>query len=124
LVQEVDTRPAGTETCDYHYGANTASYTVSGEQGYTATYSLDARGYPESVLISGKPASASANWPTRYSYEYDGCRMVTRYAYNADGALNDTSTQHYSYDATGHMVRQLSTNGSTEYTFDYSCWLH
>jgi YD repeat-containing protein len=48
--------------------------------------------------------------------------MQQRIAYNSDGTQSTSSTLQYSYDAQGHMVRQASPDGTSDTTFDYSCW--
>jgi YD repeat-containing protein len=122
IIQEVDSRSTGETVCDYQYGTETAGYTVSGTVGYTATYTLDPQGYPRELLITNV-ATASAEWPVRYTYRYEGCVMMDRIAYKADGSESG-STLHYTYDGVGHMVRQVSTDGRTDTTFEYSCWAH
>ena len=125
MTSEVDTANGGTSTIIYDYSAGALGYSyksAAGTADYTASYTLDARGYPQLVTISGPGVtSGRAN---RYAYTYDGCRMSVRTAYNADNTVNASSTQQYSYDAQGHLVRIFSTTGLYDYTFDYSCWPH
>jgi YD repeat-containing protein len=119
MSKETDIKPSGEASADFQYGTNTVSYTVSGAQGYTVIYTLDARGYPQLAEVPNPP---SPNWAVRYVYSYVGCQMQQRIAYNSDGTQSTSSTLQYSYDAQGHMVRQASPDGTSDTTFDYSCW--
>lgn len=110
----------GTTSFAYRYGTSSAGYSVSNGSRVLSDfdYSLDERGYP--VEITNLVASASTTAPTRYVYQYEGCRFVERIAYASD----DTPLPQYSiefvYDDAGHITEQRSPSGDT--LFDYSCW--
>jgi YD repeat-containing protein len=125
LATQVDTSPLTQTTAAFQYGAGTASYSLSYSDNsrtpYNVNYTLDARGYPQSI-VTVHSGAVPTGWPARYAYHYAGCQMTARVAYLVDGSVSPSSSLQYSYDSVGRLIRITSADGTSETRYDYSCW--
>jgi hypothetical protein len=120
LTSETDLNQTNQTNIAYQYSDNVAGYTSSSAASVmsTYTYTLDAQGYPQSLMAQG--AILGANSPTRYQFVYDNCRIIERVAYLADNTESTNSDLFYSYDSQGRISERKSA--LFDETYDYSCW--
>lgn len=126
LVGEQDITAKVTTTFTFSYPAGHINYVVrtsgAATPNYTANYTLDARGYPQSATVADESATPSPDWPHRYTYTYDGCKIATRTAYLDSGAVAASLSWNYHYDAAGHLTEMTKFDSTAAMTYDYSCW--
>ena len=115
LVSSVETTATGaTHTTQYGYASDSLTVTtVNAMYTSTTTYRLSPTGYPLSreyvYWVTADPGARSPLQTT--SYPYDNCRL----------------SGNYSYDAAGHLISLIPTNGNRLIAYssgapDYSCW--
>lgn len=120
LVSEKRTQPSGVSMTTYEYGHDAIqAITVRHDGASTGyIYQLDERGYVRSARLLNAVTSASI--PTHYTYEYQGCAVRWRVAYDPNDSPNIDATLQYFYDDSGRLTKR--SNNAKEELFEYSCW--
>jgi hypothetical protein len=120
LSSEVRTQPAGVTTTAYEYlDARIRTITTHPDSSTTGyEYEVDERGYVRKARLLNAVSSPSV--PTRYTYEFDGCAIQWRVAYDVNDEVNLNATVKYTYDGQRHLATRTSV--TSEERFDYSCW--
>jgi hypothetical protein len=120
LVRETRREHEDISTTTYDYAEGKVSTLTTDPDGVGVAYEylLDDLGYVQTAKLLNPVLSASQ--PTHYLYQYDGCNIGRRIAFDRDDAANLDDTADYSYDSQGHLIERK--NAVSDEIFDYSCW--